>query len=134
MTGRQKCARNRAIPLPWAGNYAKSAGTGRDVWRRWYGRSRRGRIRDSDGQRLPRSRTDVREFHHRGESRYGNRGHDRRPDGVFPELKSRYRHQIGSQPVMDRLIATRTYAAAVGGIMKVAVIAETDAGEPRVAA
>ena len=40
----------------------------------------------------------------------------------------------GSLPVMDRLTAGRTYAAAVGGIMKVAVVAETDAGEPRVAA
>src|SRR5580693_937937 len=35
---------------------------------------------------------------------------------------------------MDRHIAGRAYAAAVGGIMKVAVVAETDAGEPRVAA
>jgi hypothetical protein len=28
MTGRQKCARNCAIPLPWAGIYAKSAAPG----------------------------------------------------------------------------------------------------------
>jgi hypothetical protein len=28
MTGRQKYARNRAIPLPWTGNYAKSAAPG----------------------------------------------------------------------------------------------------------
>jgi hypothetical protein len=33
MTARQKYARNCAIPLPWAGNYAKSARTGCDVWR-----------------------------------------------------------------------------------------------------
>src|ERR1700730_17556665 len=132
--GGQKYARNGAIPLPWTGNYAKSARTGCDVWRRWYGRSRRGRIRDRRGQRLRRSRTDVREFHHNGESRHGDRGRDPRPDGVFPDLKSRYRHQIDSLPVMDRLIARRAYAAAVGGIMKVAVFAETDAGEPRVAA
>src|ERR1700693_4269658 len=68
MTDGQKYVRNGAIPLPWTGNYAKSARTGCDVWRRWYGRSRRGRIRDSDGQRLSRSRTDVREFHQVGES------------------------------------------------------------------
>jgi hypothetical protein len=34
MAGGQKYARNGAIPLPWAGNYAKSARTGCDVWRR----------------------------------------------------------------------------------------------------
>ena len=28
MTARQKYARNGAVPLPWTGNYAKSAGTG----------------------------------------------------------------------------------------------------------
>src|ERR1700680_2965569 len=35
---------------------------------------------------------------------------------------------------MDRHKARRAYAAAVGEVMKVAVVAETDAGEPRVAA
>jgi hypothetical protein len=33
MAGGQKYGRNGAIPLPWAGNYAKSARTGHDVWR-----------------------------------------------------------------------------------------------------
>jgi Bacterial aa3 type cytochrome c oxidase subunit IV len=31
MTARQKYARNGAIPLPWAGNYAKSAAPGATV-------------------------------------------------------------------------------------------------------
>src|SRR4029077_10915611 len=126
MTVTQKYARNGAIPLLWTGNYAKSARTGCDVWRRWYGRSRRGRIRDSDGQRLPRSRTDVREFHQIGESRHDDRRDHPCRNGVFPDL-SRF-------PSPNRFAASRTYATAVGGIMKVAVVAETDAGEPRVAA
>src|SRR5580693_916817 len=126
MTGRQKYARNGAIPLPWTDNYAKSARTGCDVWRRWYGRSRRGRIRDSDGQRLSRSRTDLREFHQVGESRHDNRRDHPCRNGVFPDL-SRF-------SVPNRFAASSAYAAAVGGIMKVAVVAETDAGEPRVAA
>src|ERR1700730_18603705 len=125
-TAGQKYARNGAIPLPWTSNYAKSARTGCDVWRRWYGRSRRGRIRDRRGQRLRRSRTHLREFHQVGESRHDNRRDHPCRNGVFPDL-SRF-------SVPNRFAASSAYAAAVGGIMKVAVVAETDAGEPRVAA
>src|SRR5262249_4153068 len=96
------------------------------------GRPRSARIRHSNGQRLRGSRADVSHVRDADEERRRGARRHSDPDGDFPHLNAELRDdgRVG-RPVAGVRLSARARA---GGSLKIAVAAESDAGEPQAAA
>src|SRR3954471_21691920 len=97
------------------------------------GRSRRGRIRDRNRQRLRRAREDLQILYRFGEVGDGVHRHPAHSDGLLPGLTPPRAASVARRPPA-RHVKPGRHGGNRGCLMKIAIVAEVDPAEPRVAA